>query len=280
MRITTAALLITLFVFACNQKEKIGVKPVAKVNNKYLYLSEIRDIIPNKSSKEDSVILANNYINQWITKQLLLHKAEINLTENEKDISKLIDDYRTSLLIYRYKQKLLDQKLNIEISDSDIEEYYNKYKFNFTLNHHIVKALYIKLPKNAPGLKSIRKLYKSDKASDMEEVEEYCLLNAKKFDSFNDKWIPAETLFSRLPTKIENKEKYIKKTSHIEEEDEEYIYFVKIKDYKIINNIAPIEYVEGDVKEILKNKRKIEFEAQLERELNQDARDKNLFIIY
>lgn len=280
MRILTAALLIVLTFHACKKENTDKEKPVAKVIDKYLYLKEIKDVIPNNSSKEDSIILANSYINQWITKQLLLHKAEINLTEEEKNISKLIDDYRTSLLIYRYKQKLLEQKLKIGINEVDLEEYYNKYKFNFTLNHNIVKALYIKLPKNAPGLKRLKKLYKSEKAKDMEELEEYCLLNAKKFDTFNNTWIPAETLLSRLPIKINNKEKYLKKTSHIEEEDEEYIYFVKIKDFKLRNSIAPFEYVEDDVKEILKNKRKIEFESQLEKELNQDAKSKNLFIIY
>jgi len=280
MRLLTTALLITLTFLACKNLDTGKEKPVAKVIDKYLYLDEIKYIIPNNSSKEDSLLLARSYINQWITKQLLLHNAELNLTEKEKDITKLINDYRTSLLIYRYKQKLLAQKLKITIEDKDLEKYYNKYKFNFTLNHNIVKALYIKLPKNAPGLVRLKKLYKSENTNDLEELEDYCILNATKFDNFNEEWIPAETLLSRLPIKINNKEKYLKKVTHIEEEDEEYIYFVKIKEYKLRNSIAPLDYVRVDIKGILKNKRKIEFESQLEKELNQDAKDKNLFIIY
>lgn len=280
MKLFFSILIVSLIFNACKNGETAKEKPVAKVLDKYLYLEEIKDIIPNNSTKEDSLLLSRSYINQWITKQLLLHNAELNLTAKEKDITKLVNDYRTSILIYRYKQKLLEQKLRIAINEYDIEEYYNKYKFNFTLNHNIVKALYIKLPKNAPGLDRLKKLYKSEKTNDLEELEDYCILNATKFDNFNEEWIQAETLFNRIPIEISNKEKYLKKISLIEVEDEEYIYFVKIKEYKLRNNIAPYEYVRDDIKEILKNKRKIEFESKLEKELNQDAKEKNLFIIY
>ncbi len=280
MRLLAGIFIITLSFYACKNMDSDTGKPVAKVIDKYLYLDEIRDIIPNNGTKEDSILLARSYINQWITKQLLLHNAELNLTEEEKDITKLVNDYRTSLLIYRYKQKLLEQKLNITIEEEDLKNYYDKYKFNFTLTHDIVKALYIKLPKNAPGLSRLKKLYKSDNTNDLEELEDYCILNATKFDNFNEEWIPAETLLNRIPVKIDNKEKYLKKITHIEEEDEEYIYFVKIKEYRLRNSISPFDYVMDDIKEILKNKRKIEFESQLEKELNQDAKEKNLYIIY
>ncbi len=69
------------------------------------------------------------------------------------NIQKQVEDYRTSLLIYQYKQKLIAQRLMDEISEEDIETYYNKNEKNFILPTPIIKAVFFILPKNAPNLK-------------------------------------------------------------------------------------------------------------------------------
>ena len=56
--------------------------------------------------------MSRNYVRNWITKQLLLYKAIENLSDEEKDIQKQVEDYQTTVLIYRYKQKLITQKLS------------------------------------------------------------------------------------------------------------------------------------------------------------------------
>ena len=69
--------------------------------------SEVLAFIPSGTSREDSILMSQNYIRNWITKKLLLHKAIENLSEQEKNIHKQVEDYRTSLLIHKYKQKLI-----------------------------------------------------------------------------------------------------------------------------------------------------------------------------
>lgn len=59
----------------------------------------------------------------------------MNLSNEEMNIQKQVEDYRTSLLIYQYKQKLIAQRLMDEISEEDIETYYNKNEKNFILPH-------------------------------------------------------------------------------------------------------------------------------------------------
>ena len=267
-------------MIACKNSNNEDQKPVAKIMDKYLFFSEIKDIIPNDSSKEDSIIIANSYIKQWITKQLLLYKAELNLSNKEKDITKLINDYRASILIHRYKEKLIGQKLNLNFTNEELENYYNQYKFNFSLSENIVKALYIKLPINAPNLKRLTKIYRSSKAKDLEELENYCLLNATKYDHFNDAWIPASIVLNKLPITYTNEIKYLKNHKYIEVKDEEYVYFVKINDIKYVNSQAPFKYITKDLIEIVKNKKRLEFEVQLEKEINKEAKEQNLYTIY
>lgn len=274
------ALLCMAALCSCDNKNNEDNKPVAKVMDKYLFLSEIKDIVPNNSSKEDSIIIASSYIKQWITKQLLLSKAENNLNSEEKDIAKLINDYRTSILIHRYKEKLIEQKIKFNFNDSELKKYYDNYKFNFSLSDNIVKALYIKLPINAPNLKRLYVLYKSSEPKDMEELENYCLLNATKYDNFNDNWIPANSVLNKIPIDYTDEINYLKNNKYIEVKDEEYVYFVKISDVKYINTQAPFEYIKKDLIEIVMNKKRLEFENQLEKEINKEAKEKKSYIIY
>jgi hypothetical protein len=273
-------IIISSIFSSCKTQHTEENRPVAKVIDKYLFINEIKDIVPNNSSKEDSILIANSYINQWITKQLLLQKAELNLNSDEKDISRLVEDYRSSILTHRYKEKLMEQKLNLNFSQEQLKTYYDKYKSNFTLSHNIVKALFIKIPNNAPGLDRIKKIYKSSKVSHSEELENYCILNASKYDNFNEEWIPASKLLLNLPIEYDNEEKYLKNNFYIEVKDREYVYFVKINDTRYINMQAPFYYVIDDLEQIVKNKKRIEFESQLEKEIHEDAKEKKLYTIY
>ena len=86
-----------------------------------------------------------------------------------------------------------------EISEEDIETYYNKNEKNFILPTPIIKAVFFILPKNAPNLKEVKKWFKSDKANDQESLEDYCLTHAKKYDKFNNKWIEVKYILNLIP---------------------------------------------------------------------------------
>ena len=120
--------LFILITFSCNKGiDEIEDKPLAKVYNEFLYESDIVSLFNSNITKEDSIVIARNFINDWIKKQLMVQKAELNLNEESKDIEKQIEDYRSSLLIFRYKQELIQQKLDTVITEEELENYYNEY---------------------------------------------------------------------------------------------------------------------------------------------------------
>lgn len=273
------AFLILSTIYSCNKKTTKET-PVAQVFESYLYEKEIADFIPQGTSREDSVLMSQNYIRNWVTQKLLLHKAIENLSGEERDIQRQVEDYRTSLLIHRYKQKLIAQRLMEDIADKDIEKYYSENENNFVLTTPIVKAIFFIIPKSASNLKEVRKWYKSDKAADLENLEEYCITNAKKYDKFNDKWIEVKYLLNLIPGDFNTLENDILHLKNIEKEDDENFYFLKIREMRREQTIAPIDYVWEEITLILKNKKKLDFESDLDKQINQEGVRKNYVKFY
>ena len=275
------ALLLVIFAFSCSKNNnEIEDIPLARVHNKFLYESDIKSLFNSNISKEDSIVVARNYINDWIKKQLLMQKAELNLNEESKDIEKQIEDYRSSLLIFRYKQELIKQKLDTIITNQEIENYYNEYSGNFILNHNIVKALFLKISKEAPENDKVKRWYKSNDPENLSRLEDYCYQYATKFDDFNNKWIPFNNLLIEIPTNINDQERYLRYNKYIETEDDLFYYFVKINEYGLKSTVQPLEYAQLKIKSILLNKRKFTFIDELENTIYNDALNRNEFIIY
>ncbi|MFO7844812.1 MAG: peptidyl-prolyl cis-trans isomerase [Bacteroidales bacterium] len=280
VRLLFSLMLLSLF-FACKKKnnEKDDI-PLARVYDKYLYKSDLKQLLPSDISQEDSITLAKNYINEWIKKQLMLEKAEENLSDETKNIEKQIEDYRSSLLIFKYRQELIKQKIDTVITQQEIESYYNENSANFILNHNIVKALYLKLSKESPEINKVKQWYKSDDAEDLTKLEDYCYQYATKFDNFKNEWIPFSHLLSELPLDIDDEERYLRYNKYIETQDSLFYYFVNIKDYALRSTIQPIEYAKPKVKTIILNKRKFSFFEELENTTYNNALNRNEFIIY
>lgn len=277
------ALIIVIFILAfssCKNKTVVEEKPLARVHNKFLYESDLKSLFNSNISKEDSIAIARNYINDWIKKQLLVQKAELNLNEQSKDIEKQIEDYRSSLLIFKYKQELIKQKLDTVVTSQEIEDYYNEYSGNFILNYNIVKALYLKISKDAPEIDKVKRWYKSTDDEDLSRLEDYCYQYATKFDEFENNWLPFNNLLTEIPTNIDDQERYLKYNKYIETEDDLFYYFVKINDYSLKSTIQPLEYAKSKIKSILLNKRKFTFLEELENSVYNDALNHNEFIIY
>ncbi len=224
-------IIIAVFILSVSCQRHLSQQiPAARVFETFLYQSEISDFIPKGTTQEDSTLMAQNYIRNWVTQKLLLHKAIENLSIEETSYTqKQVEDYRTSLLIHQYKQKLIAQRLIDDISDEEIKKYYTKHENNFVLTTPIVKAVFFILPKNAPNLKEVKKWFKSDKAPDQENLEDYCLTHARKYDKFQNKWIEAKYLLNLIPGDYTILRKNILTQKDIQEEDKENYYFCSIE---------------------------------------------------
>ena len=74
---------------------------VARVDDVYLYRNDIPSIVPKGSSQQDSAAIVKKYIDSWITRQLVLSKAQSGI--DAEGLKKEVDEFRDMLLIGRYE---------------------------------------------------------------------------------------------------------------------------------------------------------------------------------
>ncbi len=270
MKIFLLIVISSLFFSCSRYKNTNSEEPVASVFEKNLYLAELNEVIPKNSSMKDSVEFVKNYVDNWIIKQLLLQKAELNLNDEQKDLSKLLDDYRTTLLVYKYEQQLINQKMDTIVSDDEINTYYEEHAGEFKLRNNIVKIIYVKVPVSAYDAFNIRKWYRSPNEENINSIEDYCYQNASKF-IIDDSWHYFNSIFNEVPVKITNPNHYLRTHKLIEVRDSLYQYFINIKKYKLVNDTPPLVYVKNDIKNIILNKRKHHFINELENNVYEDA---------
>lgn len=276
-----ACIVFLFYLISCQKFEtRKTEKPLARVGQTYLYPSDVVENFPVNISQNDSLRILNNFIDKWVKKQLLLQKAELNLKEEQKDVHNQIEEYRSSLLIFKYEQSLILQKLDTVITQTEIEEYYNENSSNFILDMNLIKALFIKLPRNAPDMVIFRQLYSSEKEEDIQQLENYCYQYATKFDFFNDTWINFTNIQSELPQTVWAPERYLRWNKKIEQRDSVYNYFVYVRDYRLEGETAPIDYVTDNIKSIILNKRKVRFITEMENDIYNDGMAKGEFTIY
>jgi hypothetical protein len=264
-------------LFKIQEKEKNTSEILAIVNTEKLFRIDVTSVLPKNINKADSLVLANSYIQNWAIKRLLLAKAKNNSSqETVNQIDGLVQDYKESLLINNYKEKLVKQKLDTVVSDEEIREYYLLNKENFKLNEELVKIRYLHIDNNLIDEGEILSLFRSNDINDLEELEKQEL--SFKFHQFNDSiWTQLDKVLLKLPF---SKDKLLKKTKFIQKQDSIGLYLAIIKDVLPRNSIAPISYITSTIKQMILHKRKIELLRDIEKIIVKDATQNNNFKIY
>jgi hypothetical protein len=278
----TIIVLSAVFIFAgCRNNSTPERIPVAEVGRIILYYDMIPRLIQHGINEADSVALVHNYINKWAKRELLLQKAEENLSPAVKDeITVQITETRANLVIYEYQRQMMIEKMDTILSENELENYFVANEKSFFLNSNIVKALFIKLPVETPDLNKIKLLSRSNEQKDLQLLESYCYQFAEKFDDFREEWISMDRLSVELRKDIENEEDFLKRNKYYETSDSVSVYLVSIRDFRLRSSLAPYEYVRDDIKRIIWNTRRLDYIQSLENGIYNEALKKNNFKIY
>lgn len=283
MRYSLFQFIVVIFVLvSCKgfMGRDIDDKVIAQAAGKKLTFAELEMALPRNMDNIDSISFAQNYIEKWVKNTLLLEKAELNLNrETQKSIDIMIDNYRTSLMLYKYQQIILQQKLDTIVNDNLVNEYYENHSGNFKLDSSVVKSVYVKVPKSVYDRYKVRSWLRSNREEDLISLEDYCYQHARNFN-MGEQWQYFGTLLSELPKKINNQEQFLRTNKYIETSDSLYSYYVAIKEYKLKNDTTPLVFVRDKIKDILINHRKVTLINDLENNIYNDAVDQKKFIIY
>lgn len=259
------SILLAAVVTGChNEVEQTPL--VAKVYNHELRKADLNGLVGEGVSAEDSMAIIDNYVDQWVRQMVMLTKAEKNVSD---DFSRQLGEYRNSLLIYAYEQQIVNQLLDTTVSEAQIADYYNSHQEQFQLKNSIVKVAYVIAPKKSSvdarlRSKVTQKIFLDEDVMDLEE-----LAARYGFQGYYDvnSWMPFYTLQTSVPVTIYNENLFLRQNRSIVISDDSLTYYVRIIDYKMSDEMSPLELQRDNIQSIILNHRKIDILSKLQSDL-------------
>ena len=277
----TLVLLPLLFV-SCNAISSLvhDDQVVARVGQKKLYKSEVERFIPNMIPAEDSTRLAEQYINTWAMDLLYLDVAETQLSKEELDVTADLEDFRRSLLKYRYEQRYINDRLDTLITEDQIRQYYTAHADDFELKRPVLKVRFVDVMKDSPNFDAILKMMSSKEYDDIQRADTLAKSTALRWFDSADTWMDAGELAKSFGLDWESMLSHLKGDMiRYEPEDRADLmaaYVVEIQR----KGTAPLEFVSDRIRDILMSARKHDLMNSLERDLLQNALESKKFVIY
>jgi hypothetical protein len=276
----TLILCISLFVSCDYLKQDPEKTPIARANDSYLFADDIKELVPDGTSQEDSTLIVNNYINRWATQQLLISGAQVNLTEEKlAAFEKLTQDYKNALYTEAYKSAIVSKQLDSTITELEFAEFYEKNSSNFKLKEELLKVRYIVVDENYSNIENAKQLLNRFNEKDIDKLNSLSI-KFKKYNLNDSVWVKKEALVATLPILNDKDEQLLKKSNFAQLQDSLGVYLVKIEDVLLPNDTAPFSYVEPTIRQIILNKRKLELIKKLEKDITKDAIKNKNFEIY
>ena len=255
-------------------------QPVAKVGREKLYRSEVKSMIPDMISPEDSAGIAEKYIRLWAMDRLYMKVAEEQLSKSEIDVSDELESYRRSLVRYRYEQRYLNDRLDTLITDAQIREYYLANQEDFELSRPLLKLRFVDVMKDSPDKDEILRLMSSDEYDELELADSLAGKSALRYFDNSDSWMDAGELSRYFGVTVEEMlDAMDEDMIVIEPEGRGDILAAYVCDM-INSGTAPLEYCSPAIRDIILSNRKHELMASLERDLLEGALDSKQLVIY
>lgn len=271
---------LCLFTTACEkQYEHHGKTPIVKIGDHFLYQEDLTTVQPAGLQRDDSILFAENYIRNWVEDILLYEKASRNIPDNEK-IRRLTEHYRRALIMHTYQQNLMEQKFSNQITDEEIEDFYNKNKTLFILDKPLIKGLFIKVPLTEPGVRNVRVWYKKNTPENRDKLEKFSLKGAADYSYFYDHWTSVSDMADKIPLTAADPSDYIVQHRNIELKDDRFWYFLNVESCLKAGEEKPLEAARAEIKEILMNLKQVDFLREVKADLYRDASEDNEITYY
>jgi len=273
---------LILFFISCKKDQAVVDEkqtPIISINDRVLYKSELMKALPSGVSGQDSIAAAEAYIKKWAVEELVYDKAKKNIID-EKLIDELVRDYRKSLIVHSYQERILKEHLSSKVSDSELMRFYNENKDLFQLKENIIKGLYLKVPLQSPELNNFKKWYTLSSANALENIEKKHLQNAVGYEYFYDKWVSLESVMENIPYLVSDAGQFLKSRKTLEVQDSSFVYLLNIKEYKLAGEEAPFEYEKTKLTDLFLKRKEGDYLKQIKEDLYQKALSDKDIVFY
>jgi len=157
------------------------VNPLARVNDAFLFESDIDFNFVKGQSQSDSIIYVQNIINNWATTQLLIDGANLNLTKDtQTEFEQLVQQYKSDLYTSAYVEALVNNNLDTVISKQELDNVYSRNKQLFVLKEDLLKMRYLNINTKLSNLEEVKKRFKRFNEEDKKRLDSTSI----QFNSF------------------------------------------------------------------------------------------------
>jgi hypothetical protein len=244
---------------------------VAAVGKNVLYRSELDKVIPEGVSPEDSVMMAERYINSWALGKLLLEEAVQRLPKEQKSVDDQVAEFRQNLLTFRYEKLCVAERLDTVVTREEAQEYYDSHRQEFVSPCSVIRGRVVRISKKSPFYPLIRDNYKSTNEADVAVLRQTAFSSAEKFTDFGGGWVPVSALARETGQSEAACEADLAKSSAYEKDIDGAHYLIFIQERTAPGAVSPLEYNMDKIGDILISRRKQEILSSLEQELLKDA---------
>lgn len=254
--------------------------PLARVHGDYLYLSDIENNIPKNIDPRDSIRFVRSYVNDWIRTTVMIYQAEQNLPEDQLDFSKQLDDYRNSLIIYEYETNLINQTLDTIVDEQEILDYYNSHQSDFELKENITKVAWLIIENDSERESLFDNLFTLPDSVKYDSLYFYSQSLAILSNLDTSVWVNFIDVQKIIPVETYNRELFLKNNRFIKIETDKITYYLEIFDFRIKDDISPVEFRITDIKNIILARRKIRLAKKVRDDVYNRAIANKEFEIY
>lgn len=200
---------------------------------------------------------------------------------DEAELNRKLLDYKYALMVYEFEKAYVNENLDTEVSEEEINAYYEENKVNFTLKKIIVRTNFLKVEKDIPQRAQISRLLSSNRESDKEELRNMALRYAANYYLEDSVWIEFDDIVLNTPlVDHTNHVELLRRNDLIQVDDDSFAYYFKILEYKLQDQVPPLEFMKEEISKIILNKRRVALAESLHKEVYQRALEKNDFKIY
>ncbi len=264
---------------SCGNKNGDAEPFVASVGNEKLTYEELRTKIPSGIAADDSVRLARAYIRAWIDDRLISRVAskEIDMTE----IDRLTNEYRNRLIMWEYGRQMFDAHQPAPASEDSLRAYYEQNREEFRLSRPMVRGVYLKVPDDDKSLSTLRRLYRSTKAADIDRLEKSELSRAVHYDYFRDRWVDWEQIENRIPYDFgtAGADAFLRAHRYIDTSAGGFTYLLDISEVLPSGAIMPYEAAKEMIAERMKFQSRRTFDLTLRQDLFDRAQSDGILTI-
>lgn len=281
MRLLWISLISIILFSACqvNNTEDRG-EVVVSVYGKKLYKTDLENIVYEGISYNDSVLRAKVYIDKWVRNQLLIRQAENNLTPEQLDFSKRLQEYRNSLVINKYETELISQNLDTEVTEEQIYDYYQNNSGEFRLNRDIVQFASVTLPVDSKKKWVFTKLFRDNDSIMLDTITTLANQYALDYDLNVKEWRNFDEFVDTYSLKIKDNRSFLNDKKYFVVSTEDTYTIVKIYDYRLLGDESPCELETDRIRYIILSNRKKDLLENLYKDLHSKAIQDNALEVY